>query len=62
MQNPSGFSGENGSNLSLSNRADHVPAGKISQLLVGAMDIMPTVLGLMNLPIPETVQGVDLSK
>ena len=26
------------------------------------MDIMPTVLGLMNLPIPETVQGVDLSK
>ncbi len=32
-----------------------------SELLVGAMDLMPTVLGLMNIDIPESVQGKDLS-
>ncbi len=32
-----------------------------SELLVGAMDMMPTILGLMGIDIPEGVQGKDLS-
>jgi arylsulfatase A-like enzyme len=32
-----------------------------SELLVGAMDLMPTVLGLMDIDIPGSVQGKDLS-
>jgi len=39
-----------------------LPAGRTSELLVGAMDMMPTILGLMDLPIPASVQGADLSK
>jgi arylsulfatase A-like enzyme len=32
-----------------------------SDLLVGAMDLMPTILGLLGIDIPEKVQGKDLS-
>lgn len=41
-----------------------LPGGRTrrrSELLVGALDLMPTVLGLMDLPIPPTCQGRDLS-
>ncbi len=37
-------------------------ANRTSDLLVGSMDLMPTILNLMNLPIPKTCQGRDLSK
>jgi len=41
------------------------PAGlkihRKSDLLIGSMDMMPTVLGLMGLDIPKEVQGKDLS-
>jgi arylsulfatase A-like enzyme len=32
-----------------------------SGLLVGTLDLMPTILGLMNIPAPETCQGLDLT-
>ena len=37
------------------------PRGRRSPLLIDAPDIMPTLLGLVGLPIPESVQGRDLS-
>lgn len=40
----------------------HLKAGTNTNLLVGAMDMMPTFLGLMNLPIPKECDGKDLSK
>jgi len=33
----------------------------ISELLVGTFDLMPTLLGMMGLPVPETCQGHDLA-
>ncbi|MCL5270082.1 MAG: sulfatase-like hydrolase/transferase [bacterium] len=36
-------------------------APRASDLLVGALDLMPTLLGTMGLPVPETCQGRDLS-
>ena len=36
--------------------------GDSSSLLVGAMDLMPTILGLMHLDIPRACQGSDLSE
>jgi arylsulfatase A-like enzyme len=38
-----------------------LPVRRASDLLVGPMDMMPTILGLMDLPIPNTVHGQDLS-
>ena len=38
-----------------------VDPGEKTGLLIGAMDMMPTVLGLMDLPVPYQVQGKDLS-
>jgi arylsulfatase A-like enzyme len=35
--------------------------GRVSELLMGSMDLMPTLLGLLDLKIPSTVQGRDLS-
>lgn len=35
---------------------------RVSDLLVGTLDLMPTLLGMMDLPVPETCQGKDLSK
>lgn len=40
----------------------HLKAGTNTNLLVGAMDMMPTFLGLMNLPVPKECDGKDLSK
>jgi arylsulfatase A-like enzyme len=34
----------------------------VSDLLIGALDLMPTILGLMNLTVPTTCQGVNLSE
>ncbi|OPZ07977.1 MAG: Arylsulfatase [candidate division BRC1 bacterium ADurb.BinA364] len=33
-----------------------------SDLLAGTLDLMPTILGLLDLPVPMTCQGVDLSR
>lgn len=35
--------------------------GKKSDILIGTADLMPTLLGLTGLPIPETVEGIDKS-
>lgn len=32
-----------------------------SELIVGALDLMPTILGLLDLPVPETCVGKNLS-
>jgi arylsulfatase A-like enzyme len=39
----------------------HIPADLTSDACLNTPDIMPTLLGLMNLPIPEEVEGSDLS-
>jgi arylsulfatase A-like enzyme len=36
-------------------------AGRVSELLVGTLDLMPTLLALLGLSVPETCQGQDLS-
>jgi arylsulfatase A-like enzyme len=38
-----------------------LPAGQTTALLFSAMDIMPTVLGLMDLEVPEACQGKNLA-
>ncbi len=38
-----------------------IPAGLKSDACLGTPDIMPTILGLMDLPVPEDVDGMDLS-
>ena len=38
-----------------------IPGGLVSDACMGTPDIMPTLLGLMGLPIPGTVEGMDLS-
>ncbi|MFS4418014.1 sulfatase [Maribacter sp. 2307ULW6-5] len=38
-----------------------IPAGLISDAPINTPDLMPTMLGLANLPIPESVEGMDLS-
>ena len=38
-----------------------IPAGYISDVCLNTPDIMPTLLSLMELPIPEGVEGIDLS-
>lgn len=38
-----------------------IPAGTVSDACLGSPDIMPTLLSLMGLPVPEAVEGVDLS-
>lgn len=39
----------------------HITEKRVSDALLGTPDIMPTLLALMNLPIPTSVEGVDLS-
>lgn len=34
----------------------------VCHTLIGSPDFMPTLLGLLNLPIPETVEGTDCSE
>jgi len=38
-----------------------IPAGSVSEACLNVPDIMPTLLGLLDLPIPEEVEGMDLS-
>jgi arylsulfatase A-like enzyme len=38
-----------------------IPAKHVSDALLGTPDIMPTILSLLNLPIPAAVEGMDLS-
>lgn len=38
-----------------------VPEGITSDALVSCVDLMPTLLGLLNIPVPEGVDGADLS-
>lgn len=37
------------------------PGGRRCDTLLNAVDLMPTLLGLMGLPVPEACQGTDLS-
>ena len=39
----------------------HVPAGHVADACLNTPDIMPTLLALMNLPVPAEVEGMDLS-
>jgi arylsulfatase A-like enzyme len=39
----------------------HVPAGQVSDACLNTPDIMPTLLGLLGLPIPAEAEGMDLS-
>jgi hypothetical protein len=38
-----------------------IPPKLVSHGLLGTPDIMPTLLSLLNLPIPDSVEGLDLS-
>jgi len=38
-----------------------LPAGRVADACLGTPDIMPTLLGLMGLPVPKAVEGMDLS-
>ena len=38
----------------------NVTKGQVSKALISHVDIMPTILNFLNLPIPETVQGVSI--
>jgi arylsulfatase A-like enzyme len=42
-------------------RGPGVPAGLRTDNLASLVDVVPTALGLLGLPIPDAVQGVDLS-
>jgi len=39
----------------------HIPAGVQSDVLLNTPDIMPTLLSLAQLPVPNSVEGMDLS-
>ena len=39
----------------------HVPAKQVSDACLSNVDIMPTLLGLLGIEIPEDVEGMDLS-
>jgi len=39
----------------------HIPAGSASDACLNTPDIMPTLLSLLGLPVPEGVEGVDLA-
>ena len=39
-----------------------IPAGTARDACLGTPDILPSVLGLMGLPIPDSVEGMDLSR
>jgi arylsulfatase A-like enzyme len=38
-----------------------VASDRVSDALIGIVDIMPSLLGLVSVPVPETVEGSDLS-
>jgi len=37
-----------------------IPAGSVSEACFGTVDILPTLLGLMNLQVPDEVEGMAL--
>ena len=39
----------------------NIPPGLASDVCLNCVDIMPTLLGLVGLPIPDAVEGMDLS-
>jgi arylsulfatase A-like enzyme len=39
----------------------HIPAGTVSDACLNSVDVMPTLLALMELPTPKTAEGMDLS-
>ena len=40
---------------------ERLPAARTSDLLLGSLDLMPTLLGMMGLGVPKTCQGQDLA-
>ena len=38
-----------------------IPAGLVSDATINTPDLMPTILGLADLPVPDEVEGMDLS-
>ena len=40
----------------------HVPAKSTTDALLGTPDIMPTLLSMLNLPVPRAVEGSDFSR
>ncbi len=40
---------------------EQIPDGHVSDVCLNTPDIMPTLLSMLNLPIPEDVEGTDLS-
>lgn len=42
-------------------RGPGLPAGAASDVMIGLVDLMPTLLGLLGVRVPETVEGLDLS-
>ncbi len=40
---------------------NHIPNGHVADTCLNTPDIMPTLLSMMDLPIPEDVEGSDLS-
>jgi arylsulfatase A-like enzyme len=39
----------------------HISAGSVSDACLNTPDIMPTLLSLLGLPVPEGVEGMDLA-
>lgn len=39
----------------------HIPAGQVSDACISSVDFMPTMLGLLGLPIPARVEGTNLA-
>ncbi len=52
---------EESSRIPLIMRGPGVAGGRVTESLISAVDLMPTLLGLLDLPIPAQVQGLDLS-
>jgi arylsulfatase A-like enzyme len=40
---------------------EHIPAGRKSDVCLNTPDIAPTLLSLLNLPVPDEMEGSDLS-
>jgi len=40
----------------------HIPAGKSSEALLSIVDIVPSILGLLGIKIPQKIEGIDLSR
>ncbi len=39
-----------------------IPEGRVSEQLIGILDLAPTLLSMMGLPIPEDMEGKDFSE